>query len=123
MVFTILISIVFIAEIIIATAIISKLIGLDKKVLELDETLNLIKPSLREICNLVKGISEQVREFAYDFEKRVKRDAEDFAVKYLLKLFTAILLLGFNKKLINKFRRSKLVKMVGRGLSLLQIVV
>ena len=64
MIFTILISIVFIAEIIITIALVKSLKNFDKKVCELNNTIILLKPQIKDISELSRKISEQLKEFA-----------------------------------------------------------
>ena len=59
MVYTILISIVFIAELIIAITILQNLIKLDKCIIQLDETISEAKPSIKDISSLLRKISKQ----------------------------------------------------------------
>ena len=72
MVYTILISIVFIAEIIIAVTVIQNLLRLDKVLIELNETVEVANPKIRELSCLVKKISEQSVELSEDFAIRFK---------------------------------------------------
>ena len=56
MVYTILISIVFIAEVIITATIIQNLIKLDRTVIEANSTITEIKPTIKDICALARKI-------------------------------------------------------------------
>ena len=62
MIYTFLISVVFIAEIIIALTVLINLIKLDKAVLKFDETVCLFNSKIKDIGALIKGISSQVYE-------------------------------------------------------------
>lgn len=115
--------IVFIAELIIAYTILSRLFILDKIIIQADENLTASKPSLKDISCLIRKISSQCVEFSEDFVADIKSKRDEFTLKQLNKLIIAIVLLKMNSKLINKLRRSKLVKRISRGLSLLQLVV
>ena len=123
MIFTILITIVFISEIIITIAIINGLIKLDKAILDLNNTVELAKPGVKDISELVHKISEQMVELTEDSVADFKDTQEKFALKQLTKLLGALLLWKFNSKLINRIRKSKITKLLGKGLSLLEIVV
>ena len=87
MIFTFLISIVFIAELIIAIALLKILFNLDKKVLEINLKLVNSKDSINEICVLAKKISVQLKILSQDFVDKVKNKSENI----LLKEFSEIL--------------------------------
>ena len=123
MIFTILITIVFISEIIITIAVINGLIKLDKAILDLNNTVDLAKSGVKDISELVRKISEQMVELTEDSIEDFKDNQEKFALKQLTKLLGALLLWKFNSKLINRIRKSKITKLLGKGLSLLEIVV
>ena len=123
MIYTFLISIVFIAEIIIAIAIIQSLHRLDKTVLEFDATVQAAKSGVEDIANLSKNISYQLVELAEQFVEKFKQNQEDIFLKHLSKILMALLLLKINSKTINKFRKTKVAKVLGRGLSLLENMV
>lgn len=123
MIYKIFTTIVFIAELIIAYAIVTKLYALDKAIINANELLISAKPSLRDICYIVKKISAQCVDFANDFVAELNKKCEDFAINQLNKILLALILLKMNSKFIKKLRRSKIVKRISRGLSLLQIVV
>ena len=123
MIFTLLITIVFIAELIITLAVMIALLRLDKKVLEADSTLELLKPELKEVCKLVKNSSSQVRELSIRFVEKVKEHNDNLWTAQFVKLLSGILLWKLNIKFIKKFRKSKVAKTLSRGLSLLQLVV
>lgn len=113
MIFTILISVVFIAELIIMFTILSGLIKFNKKVNEINETIKEIKPGIGDICRLARDISGQIVELIRDFVDRVKAKQEEVILYNLAKF----LLSSF---LVKKLKRNKLLS---KGLSLLQIVV
>ncbi len=123
MVYKIFTAIVFIAEIIIAYTIFSKLVMLDKLILKADKVLTYSKLSLKEISRLISQISAQCVEFAEDFALDFKTKRDEIALKQLNKLILTIILIKMNSKFINRIRRSKLVKRISRGLSLLQLVI
>ena len=116
MIFTFLISIVFVAELIIAIAILSTLKRWDKKVRNLNLTISYLKPSLSEVCVLAKKISAQFVEFSHDFVDKVKRQQEDFLLRHLARIVLGTFF-------FRKLKKSKALKLIGKGLSLLEIVV
>ncbi len=123
MIYKIFTTIVFIAELIIAYSVIIKLYALDKAIINANELLISAKPSLRDICYIVKKISAQCVDFANDLVAEFKKKQEDFAINQLNKILLALILLKMNSKFIKKLRRSKIVKRISRGLSLLQLVI
>ena len=123
MIFTILITIVFIAEIIISVAIINYLIKFDKLILDLNNIIELAKPGIKDVSELVCKISGQFVELSEDSVADFKSNQEKFALKQLSKLLAALVLWKFNSKLITRIRKSKLTKLLSKGLSLLEFVV
>lgn len=123
MIFTFLISIVFIAELIITFAILNVLFKLDKMLLETNETVIKAKPEIKDIANLAKLISSQLIEFAENFRDNVKKEEEKFAVNILSKILITLVLLKINSKTVRKIRKSKVFKNIKLGFNLLQNVV
>lgn len=123
MIFTFLITIVFIAEIIIAISVVLNLLRLDKAVLNLSETIEVINPEVKEICTLGRKISSQLKELSQRFTEKVKDEREKFLTDKLVSVLLGTLVWKMNIKAIKKFRRTKLAKTLSRGLSLLQIVI
>ncbi len=123
MIFKIMTTIVFIAEIIVAYTILKKLLAFDKLVIRTNEALMGIKPEISYIGCLIKKISAQYVEFAYDFAEKIHVKSDEAIVTQLGKLVIAITLLRFNSKLIRKILISKPFKMLRKGLSLLKYVV
>ena len=123
MIFTILIIIVFIAELIIGFALIMNLIKFDCRINKLNQDLLLIQPSLEEVCELVKAISFQIKEMAAEYRDEVLKRREEMSVRLISKLLAGILLWKINLKLIRKIRKSKITKTLAKGLTLLQIMV
>ena len=87
MVFNLLISIVFIAELIITAAILLQIRKLDKAVLLWNEFLSDIKPNLSEILETFRKISEQMIEAAPIFINVIK----DFFAKLVVGQLKGIL--------------------------------
>ncbi len=123
MIFKFLTAIVFIAEIIIGFALIINLVKLDRKILALNETVIQIKPGIKDICSLIKAISFQIKELVLDYSERLIKKREDMALRITMKLLAGILLWKVNLKIIKKLRKSKAIKTIAKGLTLLQIVV
>ena len=72
MVFYILISIVFIAEIIIALTVILNLIKVDKFCNDMNNLLTEINPKIKDICQISRKISEQMLEFSPIIAENIK---------------------------------------------------
>ena len=123
MIFKFLTAIVFIAEIIIGFTLIINLVKLDRKILTLNETVIQIKPGIKDICSLIKAISFQIKELVLDYSERLIKKREDMALRITMKLLAGILLWKVNLKIIKKLRKSKAIKTIAKGLTLLQIVV
>ena len=123
MIFKFLTAIVFIAEIIIGFALIINLVKLDRKILALNETVIQIKPGIKDICSLIKAISFQIKELVLDYSERLVKKREDMALRFIIKTFAGIVLWKTNLKIIKKLRKSKALKTIAKGLTLLQIVV
>lgn len=123
MVYTILISIVFIAELIIAITIIQNLHRIDKSILTINEELNASKTSIKDICELSRKISVQLVIISQDFVNKTKENSEELLLKQLLKSLLGLLLLSSNFKIINKLRKSKIAKTLSKGLSIIELMV
>lgn len=123
MIFTILITIVFIAELIIGFTLLVNLLKIDCIINKLNQDLLLIQPSLEEICGLIKAISFQIKEMADEYRDEILKKREEMSVRLLSKIFAGILLWKINIKLIRKIRKSKITKTLAKGLTLLQIMV
>ena len=123
MIYTFLISIVFIAEIIIAVTIAQNLIKLNKKILELDEDLTKIKFSIKDISILMRKISIQIKILAENFVQKTKENSESFFLKQLSKIFISMLLLKFNFNLIKKLQKSKFTKIFAKTWLILESMV
>ena len=123
MLFKVLTVTVFIAELIIAYTLITKLMALDKLILEYNETFTAIKPGIRDVGYLIKKISSQMIEFSYDFVEKIKQEQENSVIRQLNKIVIMIILLRLNSKFIKKIVRSKHYKRICKGLSLLKYVV
>ena len=123
MLYTFLISIVFIAELVILFSLISALLRLDKMLISLDKTVTETKPGIKDIGQLVCKISEQWVELAEDWVESVKEKEEDMLIRQINKMLIAILLWKINSKHITRFRRSKLARTLKRGFAFVQSMV
>ena len=101
MIFYFLISIVFIAEVIIALALVLNLVKLDKVFVEYNEVLNSVKPSIKELLITVRKISEQMTEISPMIEKQAKSILVDI-VRGQLKSFVGTLIFWLVKKEVEK---------------------
>ena len=123
MIYTILISVVFIAELIIAISIIQNLIRLDKDIINLNNTFIETKGSIKDVCILARKISEQWQILAQDFVDKTKEESEEFLYKILSKTLVSLLILSLNFKFVNKIRKSRITKTFARGWSFLENMV
>ena len=123
MLYNFLITVVFIAELIIVVSIITALFRIDKLLLSLNTTIDEAKSGVKDIFILMNKISEQCVELSEDFVSKIKEKEEDIALKQLNKLLIAILLLKLNSKAIRKFNRSKWGKTLKRGFAFVQSMV
>ena len=123
MVYTFLISIVFIAEIIIAVTIIKGLLHLDKLVLEWNSTVIETQSGIKDIAILAKKISEQYRILATDFVEKTKKKSEDMILKQISKILISVVAIKLNFKFIKKIRKSKFIKILAKGWSLVENMV
>jgi hypothetical protein len=116
MIFTFLISIVFISELIIFFTIIHLLLKLDKKILELNKFIFLLKPSLKQIMELVSNISIQIRELSKDFVERLLQKRGELMINNIIKIL-------LSSYILHKFKHFKFTKKITKALSLLQFMV
>ena len=123
MVYTFLISVVFIAELIIAVTILRCLFRLSKSILVLDKKVTLLSPTLSEIFVLMRKISKQSLFFAQDFVDRTRQNGESFITKFLSKFIIGLLFFNLNFKFIKRIRKSKITKTLAKGLSILESMV
>lgn len=123
MVFTILITIVFIAELIIAFAVVWNLFKFDKTLEKLNSTVEENKAKIKDIAVLCREISAQIVELAPVWVDTVKDYAKKLAAKQAESILSTILFWTINIKLVKKLRKNKITKFLSKGLSLLQNVV
>ena len=123
MIFTILISVVFIAEIIITCALIRALLNFDKKICELNEIIVLIRPQVSEISELAKLVSGQFVDLSKKFVDEFKRNNENMVLRYLSKVLLGVFLVKTNIGIVRRMCKSKVVRTLAKGLSLLENMV
>ena len=117
MVYTILISIVFIAELIIAATLIQYLLKFDRLIIDANTQVSKFNPQIKEVGVLVKKISNQVVILTQDFVDDYRRNAEEVAIKQGIKMLLGILLMKINIRFINRIRKSKVTKTIVKGLT------
>jgi len=123
MVYTFLFKIVFIAQVIITISIIQLLLKVDAKVKKTNYLIEKYKSSIKEISQLINKISGQIKILVEDYVTNFKEKQEEMFIRQLLKSIVGVLLIKSNIKLINNFRKTKIAKILGKGLSLLEIMV
>ncbi len=123
MVFVILISIVFIAELIIALSIISNLYKLDKRINEAANFLEEAAPKIQDLLNITQKITEQVLELIPVWIENLKQQRDKIILNQTRSLISGILFWSINIKVINRLRKTKLAKVAWKGLTLLQNVI
>lgn len=123
MVYTILISVVFIAELIIFFAIMQKLFQADKWILNINKKIIEAKSVIKDISVLVRKISEQWIVLANDFVETIKRESEELFLQQLSKLLIAIFVINLNFKFAKELKKSKMAKNLIKGFSLLENMV
>ncbi len=117
MIFTIFTVIVFISQIVILCAIIIGLLKLDKSVKQADAFLEEAKPKIKDISKLAHGISEQMAELTPMWVDNIKSFGTKLLLKKLESLISLFLFWGINKTVMKKFRKSKFLSAVAKGLS------
>ena len=123
MVYTILISIVFIAELIITITTLQNLIKLDKCIIQLDETISEAKPSIKDISTLLRKISKQWVIISQNFVDNARADGEEFLLRKISKILMGFFILNLNLKFIKRIQKNKVVKMLSKGWSLLESMI
>lgn len=123
MIYTILISIVFIAELIIALTFIINILKLNKAVIKTNEDFVKIQPTLKDIFVLYRKISEQIKTLSQEYVHKIQVNSEDAILRKISKLLMAFLVFKLNFKIINRIKKSKITKYLSKGLSLLETMV
>lgn len=123
MLFTIFTTIVFISEIIIGYSILSQLIKMDKKIIAANDFLVEANPKIKKIAELVKAISSQIAELVPDYIEQLRKLRNKIALAKLESLIALFLFWSINIKVLKKFRKSKILKTVVKGLSVINSVI
>ena len=90
MIFFFLISIVFIAEIIITIFLLTTLYKLDKSLNEYNSLLSNLKPSIKEILNTYEDLSKELLKLAPIVINKAKNIVKDFALGQLKSIIGAL---------------------------------
>ena len=123
MIFLFFISIVFIAELIIAFTVFNSLFKLDIKINKFNETLIKKRADIKDITALVKGISEQIIELSEEFVDNLNEKKEEIILSLVKSLMSTILFWSINIKVVKRLRKSKVLNVAWKGLSLLENVI
>ncbi len=123
MIFTFLITIVFIAELIITTAIITNLLKLDRTLNRANAYIEKINPEIRTILSLIEKISAQILELTPDWVEKFRQIRNKIILNQIKSLIAGFLFWSINIKVIKKLRKSKFIKAAWQGLSLIQNVI
>lgn len=123
MVYTILISVVFIAELIIFFAIMQKLFQADKWILNINKKLIETKSGIKDISVLIRKISEQWVVLANDFVETIKKESEDLFLQLFSKILIALLVVNLKFKFTKNLKKTKMAKTLIKGFSLLENMV
>ena len=123
MVFKALISIVFIAELIITFAVITNLIRFDKRIIKANEYIENNKAKFAAIAELMRKVSEQIFELTGLYIDRLKDSGKNILLKNAESLISGILFWSINIKMAKKFKKSKFFKTAQKGFDLIQNVI
>lgn len=123
MIFKFLISIVFIAELIIAFAVFNKLYKINKDIIFLNNFLENSKNDLREILILTKKISAQIFTLSRNYVNKFREQNEINLLNKINNIVLSLLLWKLNHKIIKKIRRNKTFKMLSKGFMLVQNMI
>ena len=123
MVLTIFTIIVFISQLIILCAIITQLLKLDKSINKANLFLQEAKRKIEAITKLVRRIPEQMIELAEIFTDNLRKTWDKVIVAKIESLIIILLFWKINTKFVQKIKKSKLLKIVFKGLSMFQYMV
>ena len=107
MIFKVLITIVFIAELIITFTILYFLYKFDKRILEINSTIETVKPQIRSVSELVRKISEQIYELTPVWVDEIKKTLENLLLEQAKSIMTGILFWTINIKVVKQSRNCK----------------
>ena len=123
MIFKIFITIVFISELIIAFAIIINLLKLNKLIVKMNSAIEVSKPTIKDIAELIKKISAQMISISETYVDKFNKEKEKFILNQVKNLMTTLLFWKINIKILKIFRKSKLLRVAWKGFTLLQNMV
>lgn len=123
MLFTILITVVFIAELIIVATLGINLIKLDNNLIAANNRLLEIRPQLKNIAQITKEISKQLVELAQISVDNFKQSKDRFLLTQLKSIVVGILFTSLNIKFLKRIRKNKIVKTVWKGFNILENMV
>ena len=123
MIFTLFTVIVFISQLVIFFAIIIGFMKLDKSVNQANSFVEEVKPKVKDIAILIHGISAQMAEITPMWVENLKSFGTKLLLNKLESLISLFLFWGINKKVVAKFKKSKFLKAISKGLSFVSHVI
>ena len=123
MIFTFFTVIVFIAELIIALTVILSLLRFDIAINKTIELIEETRPKIKDVCELFRKISEQIYELTPIFIEQLIQKRDEIILTQLKSLMASLIFCGINIKIVKKIRKSKPVKILLKGLSLVQNMI
>lgn len=123
MVLTIFTFIVFISQLIIAFTLIFWLFNFDKFIHEKNLYLEKSMTKISDIAKLARGISEQLAELTPIWVDNFYRFRDKIILSKLEGLLSAILFWHINTKVMRKIKKSKFLKTIFKGLSLVNNMI
>lgn len=123
MVFTFFIGLVFLSELVLTLFLIAYLFKLDKQIQTINCFLLESKSGIKEICQLVSKISDQIFDLTTDWIRKYELRRDRFILNQTKNILVSILLASLNIKFIKKIRKNKLLRRVWKGFNILQNMV
>ena len=123
MVFTFFIGLVFLSELVLTLFLIAYLFKLDKQIQAINCFLLESKSGIKEICQLVSKISDQIFDLTTDWIRKYELRRDRFILNQTKNILVSILLASLNIKFIKKIRKNKLLRRVWKGFNILQNMV
>ena len=123
MIFKFFIFMVFIAELIIMLACLSNLINLDNKINAFNKIICKNQSKIKEIMVLIKGISEQILELSPIWVEKIKTIRNSIFEKQVNSIISNILFWYINIKMAKFLKKSKTLRTIMKGLTLVQNMI
>ena len=123
MVFTFFIGLVFLSELVLTLFLIAYLFKLDKQIQTINSFLQESMSGIKEICQLVLKISDQIFGLTTDWIRKYELRRDRFLLNQTKNILVSILLASLNIKFIKKIRKNKLLRRVWKGFNILQNMV